>query len=369
MPVTAPRPIRVFRLAGKMTARNGQSDGWRDLREAIAAKPLSIPVFRTRRSRLDQLRPGEKLLLTMRYAGIGDHIVASMMFPALRDQYPEIQVSYAIPSAFHPLFDGTGVRLVAHDGPVQSEWLKQYDLIEDINTPCHQQENFFVRYGGTVGDGNGLRWKHRLDMMSHWFGLHVSHPHSEIRVREEEKAEARRRIAASGTDKRPLCLFSPISGSQSRSYPWFAELAAALDADGWCVRYLHAVQLPGRFPTVAALPLRLMGAACAVADLIVSTDTSTFHWAGILGRPAVAFFNSQNGVNHCRDYPTVHPVQTCATPCIHNVRWGNDHESCPLLTRETLPDTGGIPVSRCFGRATVQQILRTVRLIAHGGNV
>ena len=347
------------------TTGEDNGDAWSKLRTLIGAKHPHIPTFRTRRSRLDELRPGEKFLILLRYAGIGDHLNASMLFPALREQYPAIRVAYAIPQRFHPLFEGTGVHLVSHDGPVEPSWSHEYDLVEDINKPCHVWENFFVRYGGTAGEGNGLRWRNRLDIMSGWFGLRVKNPRSPVVIREEEKAEARVLIAKTGNSGNPVCLLAPISFAQSRSYPWFAELAGCLVADGWDVRLLHPVPLPGPAPTLAGLSFRMMGAVCAVADLIVSTDTAAYHWGGICRRPTVAFFNSQLGVNHCRDYPTVHPVQTCATPCIHNVRWGGDNESCPHLTRETLPDTPGYgPLSRCFSRETVGQIMAEVRAFA-----
>ena len=342
-------------------AEKTQREAWRKLRTLIGANRPIIPVFPTRRSRLDTLQPGEKFLILMRYAGIGDHIVASMLFPALQEQYPQVQASYAIPRRFHPLFERTSVRVIAHDDAVQASWLKEYDLIEDINTPCHVWENFFVAYGGTTGDGHGLRWLHRLDMMSHWFGLKVKKPRSEITIGEDEKRAARELIASTRPAGRPVCIFSPLSFSQARSYPWFAQVAERLIADGWAVRYLHSARLPGSVPTLAGLPIRMMGAVCSVADLIVSVDTATFHWGGIFGRPTVAIFNSQLGVNHCRDYPTAHPVQTCDTPCIHNVRWGGDNGSCPHLTRESLPAVPGIGVSRCFARSTVDQIMAEVR--------
>jgi hypothetical protein len=337
---------------------------WTALRRLIGADRLTIPTFRTRRSSLADLKPGERFLILLRYAGIGDHLNASMLFPALQEQYPEIRVSYAIPSRFHPLFEGTGVNVISHDGPVDPAWLNEYDLIEDINTPCHLWERFFVARGGTDGGGHGLRWRNRLDVMAGWFGLRVRHPRSPITIRPDEQTDARHLLAHAGIHGKPLCLLAPFSFAASRSYPWFADLADRLTADGWAVRLLHDRTIPGPVATLSGLSLRMMGAVCSVADLIVSTDTAAYHWGGICGRPTVAFFNSQLGVNHCRDYPTVHPVQTCATPCIHNIRWGGDTESCPRLTQETLPHVPGLGLSRCFPRSTVDQILAAVRTIA-----
>lgn len=357
------RKLRAL-IGAKRTPFPTCADGWRAFRERIHAKCPRIQRFPTHRSSLSSLRPGEKLLILLRYSGIGDYIVTSMMFPALREQYPGIHVSYAIPTGFHPLFEGTGVCLVPYDGDFQPVWLREYDLIEDINTAPHIWEHFCVEYGGTSGDWHGIRRMHRLDVMSRWFGLKVRNPHSEITIREEEKQQARR-LLSRGSEGKPVCLLAPISFQQSRSYPWFVELSQRLQSDGWIVRLLHHTAIPGPVPTITGLSIRMMGAVISVADLLVSVDTAAFHWAGICGRPAVAIFNSQLGVVHCRDYPTVHPVQTCATPCIHNVRWGGDNESCSRLTRDTLPRFPAFSgrLSRCFGRKTVEQIMETVRSV------
>lgn len=365
---TVTRPARVMRLGRIGHATMPTSDqrhlaGWQTLRALLGATRPSIPTYATRRSRLDTLRHGERFLILLRHAGIGDHLIASMLFPALREQYPEVQVTYAIPSRFHPLFAGTDVQVLAYDGGFDRRWLGAYDLIEDINTPCHAWEFLFVGRGGTDGDGHGLRWRNRLDIFSRWFGLKIQTPRSDIAISEGEKTEARRLLLRTRTNGRPVCLLSPFSLDQAKCYPWFAELATRLEADRWCVRFLHSAPIPGPVPTLAGLPLRLMGAVVAVADLIVSVDSAAFHWGGILRRPTVGIFNSNQGQIYCRDYPTAHPVQTCPTPCIHNVRWGADNETCPRLTAETLPQMPGRgpAMSRCFARASVDQILATVR--------
>lgn len=363
-------PVRLF---PRPVAPNGNSDAWVTLRHRIGARPAGLVQFSTRRSRLDALKPREQLLLIRKYGGLGDILISSMLFPMLADQHPEIRVTYACPRAFHPLFDGSGLRLLAyedvwsrreidrHRGSVRPELLDTYDLIEDISVPCHVWENFFVAHGG-IDPGSRLKWRNRLDMWARWFGLQVQNPRTNIRIRDEERAAARRLLVElAGTD-RPVCLLSPFAANRTKSYPWFEELAARLAEAGFAVGLLHHKTIPSDFPTLAGLSLRMMGAVCAAADLIVAVDTAAFHWGGILGRPTIGIFNVNDGAAYCRYYPTARFVQTCAQPCI-NVRYGPGEGTCPKHTRETLPaiPVSGLATSRCYSRSTVQQIMEALR--------
>lgn len=348
-------------------------DAWRTLRRIMRARPSGIVQFPTRRSRLDELRPGERLLIIRKYGGLGDILISSMIFPMLADQYPDIRVSYACPLRYHPLFQRSGLHLVPyetiwsgrdiehHRGSVRPEILDRYDLVEDISIPCHIWENFFVAYGGIDG-GNGLRWRNRLDMWARWFGLRVANPRTNIVIRGEEKAAARRLLTQAVRSDRPVCVIAPWSVNRRKNYPWFERIADVLVKDGWAPALLHDRRFPVGLPMLTGLSYRVMGAVCAIADLIVSVDTAAFHWGGILGRPTIGIFNINDGAAYCRYYPTARPVQTCATPCI-NVRYGPGEGTCPQFTADDLPPGPGLGLlpSRCYGQATVGRILEAIR--------
>jgi len=341
-------------------------DEWAELRKFIGARPQGILAFPTRRSRLDRLRPGEKLLLIRKYGGLGDILIQSMIFPMLTDQYPDIRVEYAVPRQYHSLFEGTGVALRSyeevfngettfHRGTVREELLSEFDLIEDLSIPCHVWENFFVAYGG-IDQGSPLKWRNRLDMWARWFGLQVVNPRTCIRLRDQEIAEARTRFPKGGK----VALVSPFAANQTKSYPWLRELWAALKHDGWTPVGLHSGDVPG-IASLRSLTIRQMGAACAAADVVISVDTATFHWGGILGRPTVGVFNVNDGATYCRYYPTAVAVQTCDTPCI-NVRYGNRNgNGCPKHVN--VPDHPGLglALSKCYRRDSVDQIMEAVR--------
>lgn len=365
-----PSAVQLINRPPRPAGANGGTakapDSWTALRRAIGARPSGIVQFPTRRSRLDELQPGEKLLIIRKYGGLGDILISSMIFPMLAEQCPHISVTYACPKSYHPLFEGSGLVLRPyedvfggenhyHRGTVRASLLEEYDLIEDISIPCHVWENFFVDYGGIDGDGHGLRWRNRLDMWARWFGLRVENPRTNIAIRDGEKHAARHLLTLRlGAPHRPVCILAPFSASRTKNYPWVQQLAARLKADGWAVALLHPTRVPVPFPTLDSLSLRQMGAVCSVADLIVSVDSAAFHWGGILGRPTVGIFNVNDGEAYSHYYPTARPVQTCPSPCI-NVRYGPGEGTCPLHTADKLP-TLGVPLSRCYPLDTVEAI-------------
>lgn len=368
---------RLFRVPGipPPVSPPRPADSWAALRGVVGARPAGMLAFPTRRSRLDDLRPGETLLLLRKYGGLGDVLISSMLFPMLVDQYPHVRVTYAVPRRYHPLFAGTGLALLPyeevfhgethyHRGTVRPALLEQYDLIEDISIPCHIWETIFGRYGGmTVADGNGLRWRNRLDMWARWFGLTVRDPRTNIRFTEAELAEASKRITAVLGRTRPTCLLAPFSGNRTKSYPWFERLHTRLQADGWAVALLYKEPVASGLPILEGLSYRQMGAACAVADLIVSVDTAAFHWGGILGRPTLGVFNVNDGATYARYYPTASIVQTCDTPCL-NTRYRQcaKHVTQPMESFRHR----GLAVSRCYQPETVDTIADAARRYVPG---
>ncbi len=364
--------LRLGRRTRGTAAAGTRPDPWLRLRRAIGARPPGIVQFATRRSRLDELKPGERLLVVRKYGGLGDILISSMLFPMLADQYPAIHVNYACPRVYHPLFAGSGLDLLPYESvwsgtdrcsyrdSVRPEILNGFDLIEDISIPCHVWENFFVAYGGIDGDGHGLRWRNRLDMWARWFGLRMVDARTNIVITEAEQAVARRLLAQTVGSDRPICLLAPFAANRTKSYPWFERLALRLTAAGFAVALLHHQQVPVGPPTLAGLDLRMMGAVCAAADLIVSVDTAAFHWGGILQRPTVGVFNINDGATYCRYYPTARPVQTCATPCI-NVRYGPAAGTCPKhVTAVPAPLGPGLAFSRCYPQESIGDVLAAV---------
>ena len=364
-------------------------DEWAELRKLIGARPSGIVAFATRRSRLDMLKPGEKLLILRKYGGLGDILISSMIFPMLAEQYPHVQVTYACPRQYHTLFEGTGLRLspyedvfasenTYHRGNVRPEFLEQYDLIEDISIPCHVWETIFTRYGGSTEiGGNGFKWRNRLDMWCNWIGVTVRNPRTNVIIREEERAAARKRIINAVGSGKPVCIIAPFSGNSIKCYPWFEQVGNRLQADGWGVALLYSKTIPRTIPipspvprpipTIAGLSIREMGAVCAVPELLISVDTSAFHWGGALGTPTLGIFNINDGATYAEYYPTAQVAQVCDTPCLMS-KYAPNGRYCSKHTKESLPLLPGLGVatSPCYPSASVGSIMDAVKAFSKG---
>jgi len=371
----SPVAVRIF--GGRWHDRkNGTAqapeDPWAALRGMVGAGP-DHAAFPTRRRRLEELRAGERFLLIRKLGGLGDILVTSMIFPDLRDQYPDIETTYAIPKLYHPLFAGSGVRVIdyadvygrvgPHYGPdsefhrsgIRRESLETYDLIEDISRPCHHWEVLMRQYQ-TIDGARGLTWRNRLDRWTRWFGLTVRNPRTCIRLDPTEITAMRARFPRS---TKPVLLWSPVSAGANRSYPWFSDVTHALSQD-FSVVYLHHEAIGPS--TLTGLSLREMGAACAAADCILSVDTSTFHWGGILHKPTVGLFNLLLGESHAQYYPTARTLQLCPTPCI-----GAYYPDRPICGRahgqRSLQGAAGRFFSACYFPGSVVQIADAVRAL------
>lgn len=352
---------------------NRQSEAWKKLRGLAGAGPLN-PVFPTRRRHLKEMQPGERLLLIRKLGGLGDILQTTALFPELFEQYPNIEVVYAVPPQYLELFEGheTKLQIIPYDrvyGPVGDHYgpesihhtagiqnwaLEEFDLIEDISSPCANWERLQVKYGF-----QGLKWRNRMDRWSRWIGLELREtPETIIRFTHEELKKAEKRIRT--TDK-PVVIWSPISAGRNRSYPWYREVKAKLEEEGAEVWYLHPEKLGTE--TLTSLSLRQMGAFCAVADYIITMDTSTFHWGGLLRRPTLGLFNLLLGTSHAKYYPTAKTIQFCDTPCIssrYDYKWRERGTRCEKWYNGPTPKGHlGQELALCFHPESFGEIVKT----------
>lgn len=348
---------------------------WDALR-SISGDGPTHPVFPTRRSCLAEMRPGEKLLVVRKWGGLGDVLITTMLFRDLLEQRPDLHVGYAVPEIYHPLFDGfshprfrlldhqeiygaryefatgkvyVGPESLYHTAGVHKAILEEYDLIEDISVPCRNWEGLMIQTGAVLG-GRGMRWRNRLERWANWIGFDVANPRTVVSLRPEEIKAAEMSHFPAG-DKARRVVWSPISAGEDRSYPWFNEVKNELEDRGCLVRYLHHSVLG--LDTIRARTFREMGAVVAAADVVLSVDTATFHWGGILGKPTVGLFNVLNGESHAKFYPTARTLQLCTTPCVaaRYYKARKTDPDCEKWSGDRIPQG----LSRCFHKNSVGQ--------------
>lgn len=310
------------------------------------------------------MQPGEKLLVIRKLGGLGDVLMISAMFPDLFEQFPEIDVTFAVPSPYLDLFKGHGTKLnviphsQVYSGGIQSWVLDEFDLIEDISYPCANWERLMKKYRATYGE-TGLRWRNRMDRWSRWMGFELKNPRTIIRLTSEEIYQQVLRLV-DGTS-RPTVVWSPISAETNRSYPWWREVRSRLEDEGYNVWYLHHQDM-GEGKTMCGLSFREYGATVLAADIVLTMDTATFHWGGLLGKKTIGLFNLLLGESHAKFYPGVVTMQFCDTPCIAQRYDQTGRHPCEKwFTGKSPLGPDGQAFSKCFYPESIEQIVTKVK--------
>lgn len=307
----------------------------------------------------------------------------SAIFLDLFEQFPEIDVTLAVPTQYLDLFEGHGTKLdvishslvygpvKGHAGPespyhtagVQNWVLNKFDLVEDISYPCAHWETLMKKYRAIHGE-TGLKWRNRMDRWSRWIGFELRNPRSIIKLTREEIVEQEHRLM-DGTG-RPVIVWSPLSAKSNRSYPWYREVRSKLEAEGYNVWYLHSHDMiEGK--TMTDLTCREYGATVAAADIVLTMDTATFHWGGLLRKKTIGLFNLLLGSAHAKFYATAETMQLCDTPCIGGRYDQKGTHPCEKwFVGESPPGPGGQALSKCFYPDSVEQIVTKVKEVDRG---
>ena len=359
-----------------------REEDWKKLRAIIGGGP-QWPVFQTRRNRITEMQPGEKLLVIRKLGGLGDVLMISAIFPDLFEQFPEIDVTFAVPSPYLELFKGHGTKLKliphaqvygpveGHFGPesphhrmgIQKWTLDEFDLIEDISFPCAHWEALMRKYRAIYGE-TGLRWRNRMDRWSRWIGFELKNPRTIIKLTADEIYQQQYRL--SDGSSRPTLVWSPISAMPNRSYPWWREVRSKLEAEGFNVWYLHDHDM-GEGKTMTNLSFREYGATVAAADIVLTMDSATFHWGGLLRKKTIGLFNLLLGSVHAKFYPTATTIQFCDSPCIAGRYDHTGRHPCEKWFTERSPlGPGGQALSKCFHPDSVEQIVMKVKEVDRG---
>jgi hypothetical protein len=271
------------------------------VRKAITT--IRHPV--TQRFDLDDCEEGDRVLIVRKYGGLGDMLIISMMFPELIKKYRHLHFAFACPKGYQEIFqDCPGLEL--KDYGLVEEYRYNYNYLVDISTPCHIWENIFVRYK------HGLKWRNRLNIWAESVGYRPENPMSSFRLCPEELEKAKRKYFTENQKKK--IAFSPLSHLWCKDIKFHQEIYRNLERKGYEVYYIDYRSLPGR--RIKAGTYREMGAALSQMDLILSVDTSVFHWGGILKVPTLGLFTMNDGVTYARYYPTIKIIQCCKYPCI-----------------------------------------------------
>ena len=314
-------------------------DDMQRLRHDIGIRPYDPNVYFHDKASLWDIQPGQKILIIRKYGGLGDVLICSYLLQAIHERFPDNPLTFANPRRYRDLFDNVSwLHFLEYDdifkdynfirgGVIVNEITEQYDIVEDVSTPCHIWETNFKSFDF---DRDGLLWRNRLDIWGNWIGVYgFDNAQSCIKIL---PAEIKRMRAKCFGNQKHTCIVAPMSALDSKDFPYYDALCDALKAHGYNVKLAgnkkYFVEQQHHAPLMAASNRELV-AMTGAADLIVTVDSAFLHAAGITGTQGVGIFNINDGATYCKYYPTVTPVQLCDKPCImlhaHQCQWDIGH--------------------------------------------
>ena len=312
---------------------------WADNR-STGADPLSLP----------DLTSVHRILVTRAMGGMGDLLMMTPGLKALSMKYPQAQIDFAIPKAFHPTFEGlTVVRLLDIDED-DIELSRYHRWINLTHCPAGQVEsrqypnvrtNRIEIFARAMGIG-----KRRLRRTAGFLPFY--------RVKPEEQSWAEEYLCSVNPSGRPVIAVQPFAADSYRNWPHMETLVQRLSSD-YLVLLFHHEDIPGfDFDNVIKVKQTFRRCAALVSQCfrLVVVDSSFLHLSGALGIPTIAVVVATSGYLRTRDYPN---VRVCTPdksefPCYPC--WRFEHKPCHLTNgRESI----------CGRSITVEHVLAALK--------
>jgi ADP-heptose:LPS heptosyltransferase/lipopolysaccharide biosynthesis glycosyltransferase/SAM-dependent methyltransferase len=278
------------------------------------------------RESLGDICDGDSMLILRKFGGLGDILMQSQIFPVIRKMFPKSNITYAIPTQFHRLFDNCqdidsiiDVKLIESNIP-RIFAKAEYDFFSDISSSCYIGEMKEIKDHGCVERSRQQIWGESMGLYD------GQYKGTSIVILEDEVKNAREKYFPN-VDKKIVCIV-PVSAEKTRSYPedYTLKLINLLS------ERFHVVCMDDKnhkdFPCqqIIAQDFREMGAIIKNIDCMVSVDTGPLHFAGILGIPIVGIFGITDAMARLKHYKSQYIQGECSQgrlPC-----WYSDNSQC-----------------------------------------
>ena len=296
-----------------------------DILSAVVFDTNEIAGFPEKLSGLDQIPAGSKIMV-LRSGGIGDHI---MFLPALKGlkkflSHRDVMLWLAVQKDMFPLF--MGQRFIDRLFPLP---LPMINLI---------QADYYVDFSDSIQE-SGFNSQHPVDYNISSFGL-LPAKTTEKTARLNMNGRGSRLITQlfnvikEEYKDRPLILMQWLASVNLRSLP--PESLSALtrkNRDFLFISAHHHTQAKRSAGDITTADMNVIDISCHIRDLsdfitavnmsdgVISTDSSAYHVAAALDKPALAIFGPITSGLRTSYYPKVVSIDahykgnTCSSPC------------------------------------------------------
>ena len=298
------------------------------------------------------LRAGRKdFLITRAMGGIGDLLMMTPGFRALKAKYPHETIHLAIPRRYFSIFAGNS----------DVELLDIEDASLDI-ARYRKWFNFTDCPASRKESRTAPRVQHsRIDIFSRALGIgwirrwHMDH-HPRYVITEEEQLFQRTFWRTRGLDGKRVIGIQLHADETYRNYPHMETVVRIL-ARTMTVLLFDGEGIGGMYPDsvikVDSLPLRQAFALARACDAIIAPDSSFVHFAAAFDIPCVGLYGPIDGKIRTKHY----------TKCIA-VDARSDLRCVPCWRNESIPcKLTNLRGSACMIDLEVQQVLSAVHSI------
>jgi len=275
----------------------------------------------------EKISDKQGILITRAMGGIGDLLMMTPGFYALKQKYPKRAIYLAIPKRYFSIFSGNSdVKLV--------------DIENDVFTPkdFYRWFNFTDCPAARVESRTVPNVKqNRIDIFARALGLGW---YQVLRMKKQpryflsqEEIEFREKFWKDNElDNKKVIGVHLSCADTYRNYPYMPELVKALN-EKFQVLLFDGKQIHGYYfdnvIKIDSFSLRNAFALATYCNVIIAPDSSFVHFAGSFDIPCIALFGPTDGKLRTKDYKNCHVLtvkeKLNCVPC-----WRNENIPCKL---------------------------------------
>ena len=306
---------------------------------------LSLAIDNSGKQLMKQTDKSKKILITRAMGGIGDLLMMTPAFHALKKKHPKREIHLAIPKRYFPVFEGNNdVKLINIEDDFFSHILykKWYNFTDCPAARVESRTSPRVKKSRIRIFANSVGIKHfrylKMDKTPRYF------------LNDEETVFVNDFWKNMQLENQSVIGIQLHSDESYRDFPMMEELVRKI-SERYKVLVFDGEPIKGyNFENVIkiqSMPLRKAFAIASKCDAIVAPDSSFIHFAAVFKIPTVALFGPIDGKVRTKHYPNCNHINSKdlfgCLPC-----WRNESIPCKLT---------GMRQSVCLGNISINKII------------